>query len=182
VTNEAVTQTEGKWYVIHTYSGYEERVKKNLEQRIKTSDVGNDIYEIVIPTEEEIEVRGGQKRTVTKKILPGYILVRMKMGDQSWGLVRNTTGVTGFVSSGTTPVPLQKEEVARILKQMEAEIPKVKIGLRKGQGVRVIDGPFTDFVGAVEEVNTDKGKVKVLLSLFGRETPVELDFLQVEKL
>ncbi len=173
---------EGKWYVIHTYSGYEERVKKNLEQRIKFSDAGNEIIEIVIPTEEEVEVRGGQKRNVTKKILPGYILVRMKMDDQSWGLVRNTSGVTGFVSSGTTPIPLQKEEVGRILKQMEAKTPVVKVGLRKGQGVRVIDGPFTDFVGAIEEVNTDKGKVKVLLSLFGRETPVELDFLQVEKL
>lgn len=173
---------EGKWYVIHTYSGYEERVKKNLEQRIKFSDAGNEIFEIVIPTEEEVEVRSGQKRNVTKKILPGYILVRMKMGDQSWGLVRNTGGVTGFVSSGTTPVPLQKDEVGRILKQMEAKTPKVKVGLRKGQGVRVIDGPFTDFVGAIEEINSDKGKIKVLLSLFGRETPVELDFLQVEKL
>lgn len=178
-----MTQDNGaQWFVIHTYSGYEERVKRNLEQRTKTSDTGNEILEIVIPTEEEIEVRGGQKKTVTKKILPGYILVRMNMTDQSWGLVRNTPGVTGFVSSGTTPVPLQPTEVSRILKQMEAETPKVKVGFRKGQGVRVIDGPFTDFVGAVEEVNSEKGKVKVLLSLFGRETPVELDFLQVEKL
>ena len=177
-----VSEGTGQWFVIHTYSGYEERVKKNLEQRMKFSDAGNDIYELIIPTEEEIEVKGGQKRTITKKILPGYILVRMKMGDQSWGLVRNTAGVTGFVSSGTTPVPLQQEEVGRIMKQMEAATPKVKVGLRKGQGIRVIDGPFMDFVGAVEEVNPDKGKVKVLLSLFGRETPVELDFLQVEKL
>jgi transcriptional antiterminator NusG len=175
-------ESETQWYVIHTYSGYEERVKRNLEQRIKTSDTGSEIQEIVIPTEEEIEVRGGQKKTVTKKILPGYILVRMKMTDMSWGLARNTPGVTGFVSSGTTPVPLQPAEVSRILKQMEAETPKVKVGFRKGQGVRVTDGPFTDFVGAVEEINSEKGKVKVLLSLFGRETPVELDFLQVEKL
>jgi len=179
---DVMTQDNGQWYVIHTYSGYEERVKKNLEQRIKFSDAGNAIFEIVIPTEEEIEVKGGQKRTVTKKILPGYILVRMKMDDNVWGLIRNTSGVTGFVSSGNTPVPLKQDEVGRILKQMEAETPKVKVGFRKGQGVRVIDGPFTDFVGAVEEVNTDKGKIKVLLSLFGRETPVELDFLQVEKL
>jgi len=177
-----MARDEGKWYVIHTYSGYEDRVKKNLEQRKKYSDAGNDIFEIVVPKEEEIEVRSGQKKTVTRKILPGYILVRMKMNDQAWSLVRNTAGVTGFVSSGTTPVPLKEEEVNRILKQMEAETPKVKVGLRKGQGVRVIDGPFTDFVGSVEEVNNDKGKVKVLLSLFGRETPVELDFLQVEKL
>lgn len=179
---EVMAQDNGQWYVIHTYSGYEERVKRNLEQRIKFSDAGNSIFEIVIPTEEEVEVRSGQKRTVTKKILPGYILVRMKMDDNAWSLVRNTSGVTGFVSSGTTPVPLSKEEVARILKQMEAETPKIKVGFRKGQGVRVIDGPFTDFVGAIEEINPDKGKVKVLLSLFGRETPVELDFLQVEKL
>jgi len=175
-------ENEGQWFVIHTYSGYEERVKRNLEQRVKYSDAGNDILEIVIPTEEEIEVRGGQKRNVIKKILPGYILVRMKMSDESWSLVRNTSGVTGFVSSGTKPVPLQGDEVSRIMKQMEAEQPKVKVGFRIGQGVRVIDGPFTDFVGAVEEVNPNKGKVKVLLSLFGRETPVELDFLQVEKL
>jgi len=179
---DVMAQDNGQWYVIHTYSGYEERVKRNLEQRIKFSDAGNAIFEIIIPTEEEVEVRSGQKRTVTKKILPGYILVRMKLDDNVWSLVRNTSGVTGFVSSGNTPVPLKQEEVARILKQMEAETPKVKVGLRKGQGVRVIDGPFTDFVGAVEEVNPDKGKVKVLLSLFGRETPVELDFLQVEKL
>lgn len=176
------SDNQGEWFVIHTYSGYEERVKKNLEQRIRYSDAGAEILEVVIPTEEEIEVRSGQRRTVTRKILPGYILVRMKMSDESWGLVRNTAGVTGFVSSGNKPVPLQPDEVSRILKQMTAEAPKVKVGFRKGQGVRVIDGPFTDFVGSVEEVNTEKGKVKVLLSLFGRETPVELDFFQVEKL
>jgi transcriptional antiterminator NusG len=177
-----LSDNQGEWYVIHTYSGYEERVKKNLEQRIRYSDVAAEILEVVIPTEEEIEVRGGQRRTVTRKILPGYILVRMQMGDEAWGLVRNTAGVTGFVSSDNKPVPLQPDEVSRILKQMTAEVPKVKIGFRKGQGVRVTDGPFTDFVGSVEEVNTEKGKVKVLLSLFGRETPVELDFFQVEKL
>ncbi len=133
-------------------------------------------------TEEEIEVRSGQRRTVTKKILPSYILVHMKMSDQSWNIVRNTPGVTGFVSSGNKPVPLQDEEVSQILKQMAAEAPKVKVGFGKGQSVRVSDGPFVDFVGVVDDINTEKGKVKVLLSLFGRETPVELDFLQVEKL
>jgi len=177
-----VRDDEGQWFVIHTYSGYEERVKKNLEQRLKFIDAGSEILEIIIPTEEEIEVKGGQRRTVTKKILPGYILVRMRMSDQSWNVVRNTPGVTGFVSSGSKPVPLLEEEVTRVLKQMEAETPKVKVGFREGQGVRVIDGPFTDFVGAVDEISMEKGKVKVLLSLFGRETPVELDFLQVEKL
>lgn len=170
------------WYVIHTYSGYEERVKKNLEQRVKFMDSGDEVLEVVIPTEEEVEIRGGQRRNVAKKILPGYILVQMKMSDESWNIVRNTPGVTGFVGSGGKPVPLLEEEVEQILQQMRAETPKVKVGFRQGQSVRVIDGPFTDFVGIVDEIGTDKGKVKVLLSLFGRETPVELDFLQVEKL
>ncbi len=170
------------WYVIHTYSGYEERVKKNLEQRIKFMDSGEEVFEVVIPTEEEVEIRGGQRRNVAKKILPGYILVQMKLSDESWNIVRNTPGVTGFVGSGGKPVPLLEEEVDQILRQMKAETPKVKVGFRQGQSVRVIDGPFTDFVGIVDEIGADKGKVKVLLSLFGRETPVELDFLQVEKL
>ena len=170
------------WFVIHTYLGYEERVKKNLEQRIKSMDSEDEVFEVVIPTEDEIEVKNGQRRTVTKKILPGYVLVQMQMTDQSWTVVRNTPGVTGFVSSGSKPVPLQEEEVTRILKQMTAEAPKAKVGFRKGQSVRVIDGPFLDFMGVVDDINMGKGKVKVLLSLFGRETPVELDFLQVEKL
>lgn len=170
------------WYVVHTYSGYEERVKKNLEQRIRFMDSGSEVLQVVIPTEDEIEVKNGQRRTVTKKILPGYVLVQMKMTDQSWGVVRNTPGVTGFVGSGDKPTPLQEDEVGKILKQMEAEAPKVKVGFRRGQSVRVSDGPFIDFVGVVDEINTEKGKVKVLLSLFGQETPVELDFLQVEKL
>ena len=171
-----------KWFVIHTYSGHEERVKKNLEQRIKFMDYGNEIAQIVIPTEEEIEVRGGRRRNVTRKILPGYVLVEMNMNETSWGVVRNTPGVTGFVGSGTTPTPLNEKEVGEILKQMTAEAPKVKVGFRKGQSVRVVDGPFVDFVGTVDEINMEKGKVKVLLSLFGQETPVELDFLQIDKL
>ncbi len=170
------------WFVIHTYSGYEERVKKNLAQRIRFMDSEGEISQVVIPTEDEIEVRAGQKRTVSKKILPGYVLVQMKMSDQSWQIVRNTPGVTGFVGSGDKPVPLQEGEVSQILRQMEAEAPKIKIGFREGQSVRVTDGPFVDFIGVVDSINSEKGKVKVLLSLFGRETPVELDFLQVEKL
>jgi transcriptional antiterminator NusG len=177
-----VADNDKKWYVIHTYSGHEERVKKNLEQRIKFMDTGTDIAQVVIPTEEEIEVKAGRRRTVTRKILPGYVLVQMKMDETNWSVVRNTPGVTGFVGSGNTPTPLQEKEVSEILKQMSAEAPKVKVGFRKGQSVRVTDGPFIDFVGVVDEINTEKGKVKVLLSLFGQETPVELDFLQIDKL
>ncbi len=170
------------WFVIHTYSGHEDRVKKNLEQRIKLIDSEDEISQIVVPTEEEVEVRSGQRRTVAKKILPGYVLVKMRMSDQSLNIVLNTPGVTGFVGSGNKPIPLKEEEVNQILKQMDTETPKVKVGFKQGQSVRVTDGPFTDFVGIVDEIIADKGKVKVLLSLFGRETPVELDFLQVEKL
>jgi len=177
-----VAGNDKQWFVIHTYSGHEERVKKNLEQRIKFMDSGSDITQVVIPTEDEIEVRGGRRRTVTRKILPGYVLVEMKMDEKSWSVVRNTPGVTGFVGSGSTPTPLREKEVSEILKQMAAEAPKVKVGFRKGQSIRVTDGPFIDFVGVVDEINMEKGKVKVLLSLFGQETPVELDFLQIDKL
>ena len=170
------------WYVVHTYSGHEERVKKNLEQRIKLMDAEEEISQIVVPTEDEVEVRSGPRRTVARKILPGYVLVEMKITDQSWNIVRNTPGVTGFVGSGVKPVPLRKDEVDQILKQMAAETPRVKVGFKPGQSVRVTDGPFTDFVGIVDEIIAEKGKLKVFLSLFGRETPVELDFLQVEKL
>ena len=175
-------ENQKHWFVVHTYSGHEERVKRNLEQRIKFMDAGDDIAQVIIPTEEEIEVRNGQRHTVTKKILPGYMLIQMKMSDQSWGVVRNTPGVTGFVGSGSKPIPLREEEVSQIMKQMAAEAPRVKVGFRKGQSVRVTDGPFIDFVGVVDDISPEKGKVKVLLSLFGRETPVELDLLQVEKL
>jgi len=177
-----VAGNQKSWFVVHTYSGYEERVKKNLEQRIKYMDSGGEISDVVIPTEVEIEVKDGQRRNVNKKILPGYILVQMELSDQSWNIVRNTPGVTGFVGSGNKPTPLEEGEVSQILKQMEAEAPRVRVGFRKGQSVRVTSGPFIDFVGVVDEISADKGKVKVLLSLFGRETPVELDFLQVEKL
>jgi transcriptional antiterminator NusG len=177
-----VVENNAQWFVIHTYSGHEERVKKNLEQRIKFMDSESEILQVVIPTEDEIEVRGGRRRTVTRKILPGYVLVEMKMDERTWSVVRNTPGVTGFVGSGNVPTPLREREVGEILKQMSAEAPKVKVGFRKGQSVRVTDGPFIDFVGIVDEINMEKGKVKVLLSLFGQETPVELDFLQIDKL
>jgi len=177
-----VGENQKQWFVVHTYSGYEERVRKNLEQRIKFMDGGDEIFQVVIPTEEEIEVRSGQRRNVTKKTLPGYVLIQMMMNDRSWNIVRNTPGVTGFVGTGSKPTPLSEEEVNQILTQMAAEAPKVKVGFRKGQSIRVTDGPFIDFVGVVDDISPEKGKVKVLLSLFGRETPVQLDFLQVEKL
>ncbi len=176
-----VTENEGQWFVVHTYSGYEERVRRNLEQRVRFMDTGNDISQVVVPTEEEIEVRDGRRRTVTKRMLPGYVLVQMRLTDQSWDVVRNTPGVTGFVGSGNRPVPLLEAEVNQILQQT-AEAPRVKVGYRNGQSIRVTSGPFVDFVGVVDEINEEKGKLKVFLSLFGRETLVELDILQVEKL
>ncbi len=181
-TGATVAEPKKEFFAIHTYSGYEERVKKNLDQRVKSMGAEDKIFQVLIPTEEEVEIKGGQKRTIQRKILPGYVLVEMKMTDQSWAIVRNTPNVTGFVGSGGKPVSLKKDEVDKILKQMRSETPKVKVGFKEGQSVRVTDGPFTDFVGIVDEVEVEKGKVKVLLSLFGRETPVELDFLQVEKL
>ena len=170
-----------QWFVVHTYSGYEERVKRNLEQRIRFMDSSGDIAQVVVPVEEEIEVRDGQRRTITKRVLPGYVLVEMNMTDEGWNIVRNTPGVTGFVGSGNRPVALSESEVNQIIRQTE-EKPKVKVGFRKGQSVRVTNGPFIDFVGVVDEINTEKGKVKALLSLFGRETPVELEVSQVEKI
>ena len=145
-------------------------------------DVKDRIFQVVVPTEDEVEIREGQRRTVARKVFPGYILVDMLLDDASWYVVRNTPGVTGFVGSGTKPIPLEEPEVRAILKQMEAEAPRVKVGYTKGQSIRVTDGPFTEFIGTVDEVYPDKGKIRVLLSFFGRETPVELDFLQIEKL
>ena len=170
------------WYVIHSYSGYENKVKANLEQRIESMGMQDKIFQVVVPTEEEIEVRDGQRRITEKKIFPGYILVEMLMTDDSWYTVRNTPGVTGFVGMGRRPTPLRSEEVQRIMKRMEEEAPKIKVTFRPGQRVRIIDGPFTDFVGSVDDIDMDKSKVRVLVAFFGRDTPVELDFLQVEKM
>ena len=177
-----MTEDERRWYVIHTYSGYEQRVKTNLEHRIDSMDAQDKIFQVVIPTENEVEIKDGQRRTVAKKVFPGYILVEMKMTDESWNVVRNTPGVTGFVGSGTKPVPLDEEEANAIFNQMRAETPRIKVGFSKGDSVRVVDGPFIDFIGVVDDLNEEKGKVRVLVSFFGRETPVELDFLQVERL
>jgi len=175
-------QSEKRWYVIHTYSGHEDRVKNNLKQRIKSMGAGEKVLQVIVPTEDEVEIKNGQRRTVTKKVFPGYLLVQMAMDDEAWDTVRNTPGVTGFVSSANKPVPLGEDEVKKILDQMVAEAPRAKVGFSKGQSVRVVDGPFIDFVGTIDEVNHEKGKVKVLLSLFGRDTSVELDFLQLERL
>ncbi len=171
-----------RWYVIHTYSGYEDKVKTNLEHRVQNMDMSHRVFQVVVPQVDEIEIRDGQRRTVPRKIFPGYVLVEMIMDEESWYVVRNTPGVTGFVGSGHEPTPLEEGEVKSILRQMRAEEPRIKVGFAIGQSVRITDGPFIDFIGSVSEINLEKGKVKVLVSFFGRETPVELDFLQVERL
>ncbi len=179
---ELEPKDDRQWYVIHTYSGYENKVKTNLEHRVESMGVQDKIFQVVIPTEEEIEIKDGQRRTVQKKVFPGYVLVEMLMSDDSWYVVRNTPGVTGFVGSGTKPSPLDDTDVKRILKQMKMEAPKVKVSFSPGERVKVVDGPFTDFIGVVDSINAEKGKVRVLVSFFGRETPVELDFLQVSRI
>lgn len=172
-----------KWYVIHTYSGYENKVRDNLIRRIDSMGMRDRIFQVLVPTEEELEFKDGKKKTVLKKIYPGYVFVEMIMTEESWYVVRNTSGVTGFVSPGAKPVPLPDEEVRRIKQLMGMEAPtRVKLDLTVGQPVKVTHGPFQDFHGVVEEVTPDKEKVRVLISIFGRETPVELDFGQVEKL
>jgi transcription termination/antitermination protein NusG len=179
---DAAERTTKQWYVIHTYSGYENKVKTNLEHRIESMGVEDQIYQVLVPMEEEIEIRNGQRQTVNKKVFPGYVLVEMIMTDESWYVVRNTPGVTSFVGSGNRPTPLREGEVKAILKQMGVEAPKFKVQFQKGQSVRVTDGPFAEFIGTVDEVHPERNKVRVLVSIFGRETPVELDFLQIEKL
>jgi len=179
--SETEAEKPGQWYVIHTYSGYENKVRQNLLHRIETMDVADKVFEVVVPTHEEVEIRGGQRHIVQRKVFPGYVLVRMILDDESWHVVRNTPGVTGFVGVGTRPVPLDDKEAEAILKGVQAEAPKVKVSLVPGDVVRIIDGPFTDFRGVIDEVDYEKGKVKVLVSFFGRETPVTLDFLQVER-
>jgi len=170
-----------KWYVVHCYSGYENKVRHNLEQRIETMGMKDKIFDVVVPTEEEIEVKDGKRRTVERRVFPGYILVQMILSEESWYVVRNTPGVTGFVGMGNDPTPLRPEEVAQIVKRMEAEAPRVKVTYKAGQKVRIVDGPFNDFIGTVANLDMERAKVRVMVSFFGRETPVELDFLQVEK-
>ena len=169
------------WFVVHCYSGYENKVRHNLEQRIETMGMKDKIFDIVVPTEEEIEVREGKRRTVERRVFPGYILVNMVMTEESWYVVRNTPGVTGFVGMGNNPTPLRPEEVSQIIKRMEAEAPRIKVTFKAGERVRIVDGPFNDFRGTVSEIDMERAKVRVMVNFFGRETPVELDFLQVEK-
>ncbi|MGE0488300.1 MAG: transcription termination/antitermination protein NusG [Vulcanimicrobiota bacterium] len=180
---EAPRDPRTNWYVIHTYSGYENKVRDNLIRRIESMNMRDKIFQVLVPTEEELEFKDGKKKTVQRKVYPGYVFVEMIMTEDSWYVVRNTSGVTGFVSPGAKPVPLPDDEVRRIKQIMGMEAPvRVKINLTVGQNVRVIHGPFQDFHGVVDEVSPDREKVRVLISIFGRETPVELDFGQVEKL
>ncbi|MGH7608928.1 MAG: transcription termination/antitermination protein NusG [Candidatus Dormibacteria bacterium] len=172
------------WYVIHAYSGHEEKVKANLLKRVESMDMHDQIFEVMVPTEDVLEIKDGQRRHVAKRIFPGYILVQMVMSDESWYVVRNTPGVTSFVGSGSRPVPLQESEVRSIQRTIDPTTgpAKVTVEFKLGDSVRVVDGPFTDFHGKVSEINPDKGKLKVMVNMFGRETPVELDLLQVERL
>jgi len=175
-------QSEGRnWYVIHTYSGYEEKVAENLAQRIKSLDMEDKIFDVIVPKEKTIEIKNGRRRTVEKRIFPGYVMVEMIVTDDSWYVVRNTPQVTGFIGSGTTPIPMSDAEVVTIQRRMGIDEPKFLIDLAKGDLVGIIDGPFKGFDGSVEDVDQDKGKIKVMVSMFGRETPVELDSLQVKK-
>ena len=168
------------WFVIHCYSGYENKVRYSIEQRIETMGMQDKIFDVVVPTEEEIEIKDGKRRTVERRVFPGYILVQLIMDEDSWYVVRNTPGVTGFVGMGNEPTPLRSDEVAKIMNRMEAEAPKVKFNFQPGEKVRIRSGPFSDFIGTVDEIDVERAKVKVLVSFFGRETPVELDFLHVE--
>ncbi|MEG6523908.1 transcription termination/antitermination protein NusG [Desulfotomaculum sp. 1211_IL3151] len=171
-----------QWYVVHTYSGYENKVKANLERRIESMNMEDKIFRILVPMEDEVEIKNGKKKISKKKVFPGYVLVEMIMTDDSWYVVRNTPGVTGFVGSGSKPIPLNEDEAKAIIKQMGMEEPKAKININLGENIRVTDGPFENFVGVIEEIYPDKGKVKVMVSMFGRETPIELDFAQIQKL
>ncbi|MCD6096853.1 transcription termination/antitermination protein NusG [bacterium] len=171
-----------RWYSIHTYSGYEERVAEALRQRVESMDMGDKIFNILVPTEKRIKIKGGKRKVVREKIFPGYVLVEMIVTDDSWYVVRNTPNVTGFIGSGVIPTPLKKEEVEAIMKRMGVEEPKYKIDLIPGTTVKVTDGPFKNFEGKVAEVDEEKGRVKVLIDMFGRETPLDLDFLQVKKI
>ncbi|MEK7174987.1 MAG: transcription termination/antitermination protein NusG, partial [Patescibacteria group bacterium] len=169
------------WYVLHTHSGYEDTVARNLKQRIESLGMQDRIFNVIVPTEKKIKIKNGKRRVVEEKIYPGYVLVEMVVTDDSWYVARNTPRVTGFVGSGTTPIPVAEEEIKEIQRRMGIEEPKYKIDVAVGDAVKITDGPFKDFDGKVSDVDEGKGKIKVLVSMFGRETPVELDFLQIRK-
>lgn len=173
---------EKSWYVVHTYSGYENKVKANLEKRIESMNMEEKIFRILVPMEDEVEIKDGKKKITKRKVFPGYVLVEMFMTDDSWYVVRNTPGVTGFVGSGSKPIPLEDSEATRIIRRMGGGEVRARIDFSEGENVRVVNGPFENFIGQIEEINIDKGKVRVMISMFGRETPIELEFIQVEKL
>src|SRR3989344_2870046 len=170
-----------KWYAIHTYSGYEENVASNLKQRIESMDMQDKIFNIMIPTEKKIKIKNGKRKIITEKIFPGYVMVEMLVTDDSWYVVRNTPNVTGFIGAGNTPTPIAEEEIKSLMKRMGVEEPQYKIDVQVNDPVKINDGPFKNFEGKVSEVDEERGKVKVLVNMFGRETPVELDFLQIKR-
>ncbi|MFA6005021.1 MAG: transcription termination/antitermination protein NusG [Patescibacteria group bacterium] len=182
ITEAPKIHPDARWYVVHTQSGYEQKTKKALEERIKTLGFAEQLYEIIIPMRDIITIKQGKKKQVKEKLFPGYILVHMVMNDDSWLVVRTTEGVTGFVGAGNKPTPISEKEVEAILKFASQEAPKFKTKFSTGEAVKIVDGPFTDFLGTISSVDDDQGKVKVLISIFGRETPVDLDFLQIQKI
>lgn len=170
------------WYVVHTYAGYENKVKTNLEKRVESMNMEESIFRVIVPMENEIQMKAGKKKVIPRKVYPGYVLVEMHLTDTSWYVVRNTPGVTGFVGTGSKPVPLKPQEVEKILEQMGYMENRLKVNYKVGDSVRIIDEPFEDFIGQIEEIDADKGKLKVAVNMFGRETLVELEFSQVEEL
>ena len=176
------TTQERNWYVIHTYSGYEDAVARNLKQRIESLDMEDKIFNVLVPKEKKIKIKSGKRKVVEEKIYPGYVIVEMIVTDDSWYVVRNTPNVTGFIGAGTTPIPVSAEEIEYLQKRMGVDTPQYEIGVDPGDNVKVVDGPFKDFDGKVSEIDKDRGKVKVLINMFGRDTPVELDSLQIQKL
>jgi len=178
----SLLEEEKRWYVVHTYSGYEQKVKANLEKRLESMNMEDKIFQVIVPMEDEMQFKGGKRKTVKRKIYPGYILVEMILDDDSWYVVRNTPGVTGFVGVGNKPLPLEEEEAQKILNQMGLGESVPRIDLNVGETVRIKSGPFENFVGTVAEIYPEKGKLKVMVSMFGRDTPVELDFGQIEKM
>ncbi len=178
----SLTVMSKQWYVVHTYAGYENKVKTNLEKRVESMEMQDKIFRVLVPMEKEVEIKNGKKKTAMKKVFPGYVLVEMVMEDDSWYVVRNTPGVTGFVGPGSKPVPLSQEEVQHILKQMGVAEARSRARFESGEQVRVLEGPFANFIGVIQEVLIEKQKLKVFVSMFGRETPVELEFDQVEKM
>jgi len=173
---------EKNWYVIHTYSGYEDAVSKSLKQRVESLGMEDKIFDVIVPKEKKIKIKSGKRKVIEEKIYPGYVIVEMIVTDDSWYVVRNTPNVTGFVGVGTTPVPISSEEIEILKKRMGVEVPQYKIEVKVGDSVKIVDGPFKDFDGRVSEIDEQRGKIKVLVNMFGRDTPVELDSLQIKKL